>query len=245
MDLSDYQQRPSGLYDLYGYQIDNIAEKIVHDLYPHIDTNPEAVDIDEVIEYTLQCNLDYLKLSPDGGVLGVAVVEPDIVYYLSDENKPVPALVPGNTAVIDTRLVMSNDLKDQRRMRFVEGHEAGHLVLGNEYLHRTSKSGLFTSDEKGNGYTSYWFMSEDQISEWQSNRFAAGLLLPKTSVTNEIMEYFSRSSKVYMPPCKDMISHISKLYDVSYSTAYYRLKGIEIFRLMYPKVYSIGDTNFY
>ena len=137
VDLSGYSMKESGLLDLQGWQIDETAEKIVLDCDEDIAVNPHTVDIERVVDCSLKQSIDWIRLSPHGNILGMAVVDGQPVpMYVDGFDKPIWYVEDSNTIVIDTELAFSDGEKELIYRETV-GHESGHLTLQAEFLRRS------------------------------------------------------------------------------------------------------------
>lgn len=134
-------------------------------------------------------------------------------------------------------------LKGSDRAAFVLAHEFGHLVL-----HRhidPEKSGYSTSsieDTERDFITGKKMLStpRDWI-EWQANRFASALLMPRATFSDSLIDYHKEAGirrnvgVIYVdastPSMRDFylaIAHLSNIYGVNHTNIECRLRDLEL-----------------
>lgn len=176
--------------------IEAIAERVVQ-AYMHLPALQEQ-DIQRVepvllCEELLNLNVDFVRLSLDGSLLGltsftelgVGVFEPDdseTIYYLD-----------GKTVLIDSDL--RSDIKTAGRCNFTITHEASHQILKmlypKEYGARANRQiHYYKSGQSRKHCITDW-------EEWQANTLASAILLPKQFI-EKAMLLFGFRTKVYM-----------------------------------------------
>lgn len=225
-------------------EINIIAENYAVEFMPEILTDPQPFDIDGFTECYLNLTLDYQYLSNDGRYLGMTV--------FNNTNK-VPVYVPkyecaeyiraeNGTVIIDNSLL---DEKQENRYRFTLGHECGHWIFHRDYFdYNPNQLTLFeistpfhTCREINRNYlrenTSNW--DETRWMEWQADQFAAGILMPESSVhcLYETQNGW-RSLSEYQ-----ITQLLTKVYNVSEQAAYLRLCNLNyIHRVMDESKYQ-------
>jgi hypothetical protein len=242
IDLSKFSKKKSGLLELYGFEIDDIGNQIALRYDHSIEADPHAIDIDGLVEFELGCKIDIVPLSKTGHILGMSVVDPQLVpYYLATEDQLIVQAEDGNTIVMDSQLYGSLDESIVHKQRFVLGHEGGHQYLQADYLRLSGNITPCMSNNDQTPHRPYCSWTDDEIAEWQASRFSAAILMPTSAVKTAIIQWLDHTPEFMQLP-KFLIEHISRIFDVSYTTAYIRLSRIDYFRYVFKNVHCIQDT---
>lgn len=172
-------------------EIDNIAERYVADYEPVVLQNPQPFNIDGFLEQYLGLTLDYQYLSNNGLYLGMTVFNDTdrVIVYIPDKNEADYIHADCGTVIIDNQLL---EPRQEHRYRFTLGHECGHWIFHRVYYgYDPYQMCLFEYDspfvkcceighndmyERTRGWDNARWM------EWQADQFAAGILMPATSV---------------------------------------------------------------
>ena len=226
----NFRRKKDNIPVLSKLEIDEIAEGYLLDFYPAAFVNPQPVNVELFLESYLELTLDYQYLSNDGRYLGMTV--------FNDTNR-IPVFIPeGNcaeyysatagTVVINTTLTADNQLN---RCRYTCGHECGHWVFHREY-YNYSPNQLTLFDMKQSFLqcrslphadfstaTTTW--DGKRWMEWQADKFASCFLMPNTAVRNSLEGWKPKGENVL-----NMITHVSKTFQVSEEAAYYRLMDL-------------------
>lgn len=244
VDLSEYPTKKSGLLELQGWQIDEIAEKLALTFDPDIVEHPHALDIEGLVDCHLKQKIDYIRLSPHGNILGMAVVDSQpIPMYVDGFDKAIWYVEDSNTIVIDTELGFSQDKESVYRETV--GHESGHLTLQADFLRKSGdRLPAFNSViARSKSPNPQW--TDDAIAEWQATRFSAALLMPTSSVEVALLDWFNNIAHYPLNSARDLIEHIARVYQVTNETAYYRIREFKLFWYNFKDISSFADAYKY
>ncbi len=235
-----FRQKSNGVPVLKRDEINSSAECYVQDYQETALNNPEPFDIEGFLELYLEMTPDYQYLSHNGIYLGMTVF---------NETDKLPVYDPvtcraefihadANTVIIDRRLI--EDEKQEHRLRFTQGHEAGHGIFHPQCFYRDpNRLSIFSLLEAEEdipmircrtdsifNHTStdpkYW--SDNEWMEWQANAMSSALLLPRPAVLH-LFEANGRTGS----HCSQVIKTIYDLINecnVSHEAALYRLKDL-------------------
>ncbi len=204
-------------------QIGNIAQNFVQDFCPAALERPQALDVEEFVEFYLHLDLDYRFFVGENAVLGMTV-------FCDYED------IRGGTIVINKEL--ANDGRQRHRYRFTVAHECGHWVFHRRYYdYNPDQVELFATECDGPCYTECrsvnqredsfnmpkW--SDERWREWHADKFASAFLMPKRAV--DIMKKgfgrdLSSGKDVF-----DFVNMMVEVFDVSAQAAFYRLVDLK------------------
>ncbi|MBR1709489.1 MAG: hypothetical protein IJ719_11775 [Clostridia bacterium] len=121
-----FRTKNNGVPILSKDEINDIAEGFVRDFQESALTSPEEFDVEAFLELYMGMTPDFQYLSHNGIYLGMTVFnETDkIPVYDPFTNRAEYIHADANTVIIDRRLI--EDEKQAHRLRFTQGHEAGH-----------------------------------------------------------------------------------------------------------------------
>ena len=212
-------------------QIDNICN-VITDRYTEKKLEEgkivRQIDIEDLAINFLGCNIVYENINEEEDCLG----------FLSDGIVPLPVIrngrkvevvFPKDTIVIDNYL---NFPKQLNRKRFTIAHEAGHVVKNRMYnISRPeySHEGGIILESAPALHRRYSY------KEVESNRFAASLLMPESTVAMLMHKLFEDKKIIRYPgnilggEDTDTVASMAKFFGVSYSAMVYRLKDLGYF----------------
>jgi hypothetical protein len=241
IDLSEYPRRKSGLLDLQGWQIDSIAQKMVLAYDPDIAVHPHALDIEGLVDCYMKQKIDYIRMSPNGNIFGMAVVDAQpIPVYVDDFDKPIWYMEDSNTIVIDTKLAFSAGEKESIYRETV-GHESGHLTLQSEFLRNSGDRLPAFNSERVRSKIPNPQWADDSIAEWQATRYSSAALMCTCSVEVALLDWFTNiANSTYS--ARDLIEHIARVYQVTNETAYYRIREFKLFWYNFKNIRSFADV---
>ena len=181
----DYPMYESGMYCLKNGDFDEIASMILGEYLPKALKIPQPVDIDYLISDCFYIDVIKAHITLDGNILGMMVFEDTMWKYYDDFYRPVVKELKESTMLIDLRLSGNKHLP---RERFTKAHETGHWIC-HRSLHSDDKlpyefrkspvvACRDTSIERYK-FNEEFKRSEHDWEEWQADRFAAALLMPK------------------------------------------------------------------
>ena len=214
--------------------LDIIAERMIQDFCPKALDIPEAIDIDRFVVRGLGMKQDFQLLSNNGVYLGMTVFnDSDKVPIYDPRTKRAEYIsVKAGTMLIDAQLL---DDKQEHRYRFTAAHEGAHKILHSQYFtHNPDQleiSGMgrepmvqcrvdITKQPKKESVC-----TDTDWMEWQANRLASALLMPRSMVNKLVEDMKAKSSVFQSAVC---IRAVSDKFNVSELAARIRLKELDI-----------------
>lgn len=219
---------------LTGRDIDEIAEQYAVDYTPDILKVPQPFDIEGFLEQYLDLTLDFHRLSHDGRYPGATIfnVTDRVIVFIPQRNEADYIHADPGTVIIDESLLATNQ---EHRYRFTVGHECGHWVFHRaHYGYDPDQLSLFDMDspyiqcrEINHNYLNRDHRKWDATRwmEWQADSFAAGILMPVTSIRQLFDTRISSTSYIDI---ENSVRSVSNIYNVSEQAAYLRLRNLEI-----------------
>ena len=222
-------------------EINAIAEGYVQDFQKGALTTPEPFDIEGFLEFYMGMTPDFQYLSHNGIYLGMTVFnETDrIPVYDPYTNRAEYIHADANTVIIDRRLI--EDEKQEHRLRFTQGHEAGHGIFHTRCYYRNPNQldmfALLEPEEedlpaircrtdsifsRASADPRNW--TDNEWMEWQANAAASALLMPRPAV-RRLFEFNGRTGSRCSQIIKTIYDLISEC-NVSHEAALYRLKDL-------------------
>lgn len=185
------------------------------------------MDVDEFAEFYLKANIDYANLSNDYQTLGLTCFYDGYIEVWNEDRTEVsPLYSEGNTIFLETEIISSPE-----RTRFTIMHECSHIILHKRfyYVGKGQKRKVIE-------YLPYrhetWEknppMSETDIHEWQANRLAAALLVPRKPLIAYLKKELQLDSVYKLEISSQFISQLASLYEVSHQMMKRRLRDLEI-----------------
>ena len=235
-----FRKKSNGVPVLSREDINTIAECYVQDYQEAALNRPEPFDVEGFLELYMGMTPDFQYLSHNGIYLGMTVFnETDkLPVYDPYTHRAEYIHADANTVIIDRRLI--DDEKQEHRLRFTQGHEAGHGVFHTQCFYRDpNQISIFSLLEPEEdipmircrtdsifNHTStdpkYW--SDNERMEWQANAMSSALLLPRPAV-RRLFEVNGRTGS----HCSQVVKTIYDLIqecNVSHEAALYRLKDL-------------------
>ena len=176
-----FRIRENGLPVLSRKEIDRIGETVIYDYDPETAVVPKALDVDRFVTRYLGMTQDYRSLSHCGVYLGMTVFNDTdrIPVYDPLTKRAVYISAKAGTMIIDSSLLSG---WQERRYRFTVCHEAAHGILHRTYFQRQADT-----DPKAALYrcrvcrvmSGKEEMTDEDWMEWQANRLASALLMPR------------------------------------------------------------------
>lgn len=190
-----FRKKNNGVPILSKKEIDAIAEQFVSDFQQSALNNPEPFDVETFIEMYLGMTPDYQYLSHNGVYLGMTVFNDTdkVPVYDPRTERAEYISARANTVIIDRRLI--EDLKQEHRLRFTQGHEGGHGIFHPQVFQRDPNQLSFLepvtapiiqcrTDAGRNPRRvepKYW--TDKEWMEWQANAMSSALLMPRPAVS--------------------------------------------------------------
>lgn len=189
----NYPMKSNGMYILRGEDFEDIATAILRQHMPYVLEWPRAVDIDHLAQECFYLDIQYQHICYDGSVLGMIAFDDVNVPVLDRMYQPTKCTLPAGTMVIDYSLI---GRENQPRERFTKAHETGHWVCHRSYHSpdnqqfelRTAKTNSYIACRTDNIERSRYNRdkNESDWEEWQADRFAAAILMPKSTFTDYV-----------------------------------------------------------
>ncbi|MGP6451523.1 ImmA/IrrE family metallo-endopeptidase [Streptococcus dysgalactiae subsp. equisimilis] len=189
----------------------------------------EPIDVDEFAEFFVGASIDFANLSDDKKTLGLTCFYDGVIeVWNEDRTEKIKILSNANTIFLDT----DTDLMCiKERTRFTIMHECSHILLHKRFY--------FVGTNQRNKKITYkpfyhetWnknpFRTEVDIHEWQANRLAAALLVPRKTLFNYIEEELKIEQPYKINISDQLINKLSSMYDVSIEMMKRRLRDLDI-----------------
>ena len=228
-NIPDLPKLESGLPDLTNKEIELLADHMALEFCPDIVDNPQPLDVDLFIEF-LGFTLDYRYLSHCQCYLGVTVFRKMMFPTFNIETfRPELTCVDENTIIIDEGLYhqMESD-GHEGRYRFTGAHECGHAIMHPDFyasqskaIHKTERS--LAAYHSGECESAIPVLSDSDLAEKQANHFASCLLMPRSSILKLLQ---TNVKPAYCWEDIDIIRLVKETYNVSWPSAFYRLKQL-------------------
>ena len=227
-NIPDLPKLENGLPDLTNKEIELLADHMALEFCPDIVDNPQPLDVDLFIEF-LGFTLDYRYLSHCQCYLGVTVFRKmKFPTFNMSTFKPELTCVPANTIIIDEGLYQQMETDGHEgRYRFTEAHECGHAIMHPDFYARQAKSiqaaqHSLAAYHSGECQSALPVLSDSDLAERQANHFASCLLMPRSSILNLLERLVN---PMYWEDI-DIIQLVKETYNVSWPSAFYRLKQL-------------------
>lgn len=214
--------------------IDELSEQYAVDFEPDILQVPQPFDIEGFLERYLELTLDFKYLSHKGLYLGETVFNATdrLIIYVPDRQEADYIHAEPGTVIIDESLLAPNQ---EHRYRFTLAHECGHWIFHRAYYgYDPYQLSLFEIDtpyvkcrEVNHNYLNCHHEKWDASKwiEWQADSFAAGILMPVSSVRQQFHSTISATS---YSEIDQAMKSVSSIYNVSEQAAYLRLRNLGI-----------------
>jgi Zn-dependent peptidase ImmA (M78 family) len=177
--------------------LDAYAEAAVRDAMPETLAAPTAIDVSRFIEFYLEMQIEYKRLSYDRKILAMTAFNTGIVQIADEASgQPVPLIVQEGTVIIEPLLL---EKRNAARRRFTFMHEGAHWMI-----HRPAFSADNPFGSPGVFENQYLAAKEGRIDysrsqkerndneriERQADFLASAMLMPKTTLRMAYKEFF-------------------------------------------------------
>ena len=238
------RRKRSGVPILSRDEIEAIKERMLMEYDPRVLEEPQAVDVDSFAQNYLGAHQSYEYLSHCGIYLGMTVFNDTnrVVIFDPDTGLADYTSAKANTIIIDRTLL---EKEQEKRYRFTEGHECGHLGLGHgAYFgydpYQMTIAQFFDDAEPAmvrcranstrarSDNTRYW--RDADWLEWQADTFASCLLLPQKAIlklNDMIRDGYDYPGSHGLP---SLIDAVPKIFKVSHEAAMIRLRQMGLVR---------------
>ena len=237
MYTPSFRVKKNGVPILSKENIEIIGENFIRDFCPVALQTPQAIDIDEFVEFYLGMKIDYQYLSNDGRYLGMTVFnDTDKVIIYDPENNQADYLhADARTVLIDNSLLAENQ---EHRYRYTIGHEGAHDIFhSGYYAYDPNQISMFDKFEaapmvqcREKAFVSTprdWSKWTDiDRMEWQANFLSSVLLMPKKAVQLLASQY--PEDPKTLKGAYGLVHRVADVFNVSTEAATYRLKELKI-----------------
>lgn len=235
-----FRKKSNGVPILSRDEINTFAEGYVQDYQGAALNRPEPFDVEGFLELYMGMTPDFQYLSHNGIYLGMTVFnETDKLPVYDPYTRRAEYIhADANTVIIDRRLI--EDEKQEHRLRFTQGHEAGHGIFHTQCFYRDpNQMSMFalmdaeadtpaircrTDSIFSHSKTDPRNWSDNERMEWQANATSSALLLPRPAV-KYLFEVNGRTGSRCSQIIKTIYDLISEC-NVSHEAALYRLKDM-------------------
>ena len=230
--------KSNGVPILSKKEINAIAEDYVLDFQAAALREPQPLDIEAFIEFYLGMTPDFQYLSHNGIYLGMTVFNDTdkVPVYDPRTERAEYISAKANTVIVDRRLI--EDDRQEHRLRFTQGHEAGHGIFHTRYFYQdpdqisflepnTSPIIQCRTDAGCNPRrvdSKYW--TDKEWMEWHANAFSSAFLMPRPAV-RRLFEIEGRTGSRNSQIVKT-INDLVRENNISSEAALYRLCDIGI-----------------
>ncbi len=189
--------------------IETIAQNTLMQYNPRlVNGEPQAIPIEDVIEFHQGIILQFRNLSKNGTILGMTIFEDMIIPIYNEKTKKYePIIVKEGTIIIDKRLLTESK---EKRLRFTLAHEYSHYIIHNEYYKETSEVANKLSTDS------------DARTEREADELAAAMLMPFGRLK---VAYKRLSGKLNRT---GLINHLAIMFNVSNQAMEIRLQNLKL-----------------
>lgn len=236
----EYPMFPNGMYCLKNGDFDKIASMVLGEYLPEALKKPQPIDIDYLIEDCFFLDVIKAHITLEGHILGMMVFEDTPWKYYDRLYRPVVKELKESTMLID--LSLSGD-KNLPRERFTKAHETSHWIC-HRSLHSYDKlpyefrkspvvACRDTSIERYK-HNDEFKRSELDWEEWQADRLAASLLMPRdtfTDVSQRVISNYGIRNGILVKghnieASRKVISTVAKFFMVSQKATQIRMSQL-------------------
>ena len=177
--------------------LDQYAEAVIRDAAPENLCEPTTLDVERFIEFYLNLQVEYKRLSYDREILGMTAFNTGIVQVLDElTGMTIPMLVREGTVIIEPLLVGKRNFA---RRRFTFMHEASHWLIHRPAFSENNPFGspgiyenqyLAAKEGRIDYSRSQKERNDNERIERQADFLASALLMPKTPLRMAFKEFF-------------------------------------------------------
>ncbi len=175
--------------------------------FPKVGTMPRPIDPASMAKVVLGLRIRFLKLSPDGSILGCACFQDVTVQLPTGEGLVMEVQLSPRDIVLDVSL-MADSMTGRRN--FTTAHELAHHILVR----------LFPEYYQHNLDNRVEYLYRDSAGpkswlEWQANNLAEVLLMPEDTVLSCIQMFGFTPITDALPTGKDLTKEIVRFNDIA------------------------------
>ena len=211
----------------YPNTLEIIAAQLLTRYFPPKLTQAAPLDVYDFAENFLKLQVDFLNISPDKSILGLTSFNDGLISSWDEERQRSQLVsIKKGTVVIDNSIVSE---QYPGRERFTVAHECSHQIL-HQYRYKNGTDATNTvlqcSQRSIEKLSTCEIRDVDWWLEWEANRLAAELLMPRRAVSKLFYSACGSSStgKVNLNAKVDAFIHeMAGLFNVSYTAMKIRL----------------------
>ena len=177
--------------------LDEYAEAVIRDAMPEYLAEPTALDVVRFIEFYLDMQIEYKRITCDRKVMAMTAFNTGIVQIYDDyRKKPMPFIVQGGTIIIDPILL---EKRNTARRRFTFMHEGSHWLIHRPAFAADNPFGTpgifenqYLAAKEGRiDYTkTYKERTDNDRIERQADFLSSALLMPKSTLRMAFRDFF-------------------------------------------------------
>lgn len=228
-----FRTKSNGVPILSKKEINAIADDFIQDFQGSAWSNPEPLDVEGFLEFYLGMTPDFQYLSHNGIYLGMTVFNDTdkVPVYDPRTERAEYISAKANTVIVDRRLI--EDDRQEHRLRFTQGHEAGHGIFHTRYFYRDPDQISFLEPDTApiiqcrtdagcnprRVDSKLW--TDKEWMEWHANAFSSAFLMPRPAV-RKLFETEGRTGSRTGQIAKTILDLVNE-HNVSSEAALYRL----------------------
>ncbi len=190
--------------------LESIGRKVLSEYdRSYLNGEVKSIPIEKIAEQKYKLSIDFIQLTNNGRILGKTVFDDGCTSYYDVDNQQYELLpVKRGTVLIDASLL---DEKNNGRLRFTVAHEVAHWILHNNiYTGTYANPALLTQ-------------SDDTCEEWQANKLATYILMPKGQVKRAFF-----NTRTQMHTTQQAVAYLAKVFEVSKEAMKIRLQELKL-----------------
>ncbi|QZO76317.1 ImmA/IrrE family metallo-endopeptidase [Helcococcus kunzii] len=215
-----------------GKQLEDKAENMleVYNNGKHLEVL-SPIDVDHFAEFYLKASIDYANLSNDFKTLGLTCFYDGFIELWNDDRtEPIRIHSTGDTIFLETE---TDSISTPERTRFTIMHECSHLILHKRfyYVGEGQKDKIIPYQPyRHEAWKKEPPLTDSEIHEWQANRLAAALLVPRITLKGYLIDRLKLSEECLnkINLSDQIIEEIASQYEVSKEMMRRRLRDLEI-----------------
>lgn len=238
-----YPIKQNGMFVLSGNDIDRIASQVLNEYEPNVLESPRPLDIEHLMTECFYLTIEDTFITIDGSVLGLVAFHDTEVPCFNTDYRASISHIDAGTVLVDARLAGS---ANHARRRFTMAHECSHWICHRTY--HAPDHAIYELREdirvpyiacRTESIEQYRQMScaprDDKFwMEWQADRLAASLLMPKNTFIRAAEDVMREHLlfRLYLIVGRDhdqscrVIDDLAQLFQVSRRATQIRLKQV-------------------
>lgn len=235
MYIPAYRKKKNGIPIISKTEMDDLGEALIADFCPEALEKAMRMDISLFVREYLGMDIQHAHLSNNGVYLGMTVFcdSNKVPVYDTVKKEADYMSVDAGTVLIEKSLMSELDLP---RYRYTVAHEAGHGYLHSSYFTQFAGTAAARATEgeavihcrvENLNLPRQKDWSDGDWMEWQADRFASALLMPKRAVLRLLENDKTEHDEFWA--AKSILA-VSKTFAVSKQAAEIRLRDLGALR---------------